>query len=187
MASHSEETFLGNRLEIDPSAWIAPNAVLVGQVSVAADASVWYGAVVRGDMEPVRIGRASNIQDLTIVHVDRGLPVEVGERVSIGHRSIVHACAIEDDALIGMGAVLLNGCRIGPGAVVTAGAVVREGFVVPAGTVAAGVPATLRGPVDEGLRERAVDAARTYVAMSRGYRGRVLGGGPHGGEGSCAS
>lgn len=169
------------RLEIHPSAWIAPGAVLVGDVAVAEDASIWYGCVLRGDLEPVRVGRASNIQDLTLVHVDRRLPAIIGDKVTVGHRCVIHGCVIEDEALIGMGAVLLSGSRIGRGALVAAGAVVREGFEVPAGAVAAGVPAQIKGNVDETLRARILQGVDDYLACAAGYREGRLGGGPHGG------
>jgi carbonic anhydrase/acetyltransferase-like protein (isoleucine patch superfamily) len=176
-----EHPLLPNRLEIHPRAWIAPGAVLVGEVAVAEDASIWYGCVLRGDLEPVRVGRATNIQDLTLVHVDRRLPAIIGDRVTIGHRCVIHGCVIEDEALIGMGTVLLSGSRIGRGALVAAGAVVREGFEVPAGGVAAGVPAQIKGRVDETLRARILQGVEDYLACAAGYREGRLGGGPHGG------
>lgn len=162
------------RLDVAPSAWIAPGAVLAGRVTLADRASVWFGCVIRGDLEPVSIGADSNVQDLTVVHVDRGRPVVVGERVTIGHRCIVHGCEIGDDALIGMGAVVLSGATVGRGALVAAGAVVREGFVVPPGAIAAGVPAAIRGEVDDELRARILNGAESYVAAAEAYRsGRV--------------
>ena len=168
-------------LELHADAWVAPGAVVVGRVRLGADASVWYGCVLRGDLAPITVGSASNVQDLTVIHVDAGQPVSIGDRVTIGHRCVIHGCTIEDEALIGMGAVLLSGCRIGRGALIAAGAVVREGFVVPAETVAAGVPAILRGPVTPALRERTLGGVATYVASARAYRSGRLGGGPHGG------
>jgi carbonic anhydrase/acetyltransferase-like protein (isoleucine patch superfamily) len=180
--AHDEpEALSATRLDVHPTAWIAPGAVVVGDVQIAADASVWYGCVLRGDLEPIRIGRATNVQDLTVVHVDRGQPAIVGERVTIGHRAVIHGCTIEDEALIGMGAVLLSGCRIGRGALVAAGSLVREGFEVPPGRIAAGVPAVLRGPVDEALAARARAGVETYRRAAAGYRDGRLGGGPHGG------
>jgi len=162
------------RLTVPASAWIAPGAVLAGDVALGEHSSVWFGCVLRGDLEPIRIGRDSNVQDLTVVHVDRGMPVDVGDRVTIGHRAVIHGCTIGDDVLIGMGAIVLSGARVGSGALVAAGAVVREGFEVPEGAVVAGVPARVRGRVDEGLRERIRDGAASYVAASTAYRhGRV--------------
>ena len=159
------------RVAIGPDAWVAPNATLVGRVTLGARASVWYGCVLRGDLEPIGIGDESNVQDLTVVHVDRGFPVVVGKRVTIGHRAVIHGCAVEDDAVIGMGAVLLTGSRVGPGALVAAGAVLREGFVVPPGAIAAGVPATIRGEVGEDLRRRFHEGVASYLRLATHSRG----------------
>ncbi len=180
-ALDSRDGSFRNRFEIHASAWIAPNAVVVGEVTLAARASVWYGCVLRGDIAPIRIGEETNIQDLTVVHVDRGCPVELGARVTVGHRAVVHGCVVEDDALIGMGAILLSGCRIGKGALIAAGAVVREGFEVPAGRIAAGVPARLLGEVEDSHVRRSAAGAASYVSLSRAYREGQAGGGPHGG------
>ena len=169
------------RLELHESSWIAPGAIVVGDVTLGPEVSVWYGCVVRGDLEPIRVGAGSNIQDLTLVHVDHGLGVTIGERVTVGHRCIIHGCEIGDDALIGMGAVILSGATIGAGAVVAAGAVVREGFHVPAGTLAAGVPAILKGPVKPEFSERARRGVHTYIRSAADYREGRLGGGPFGG------
>jgi carbonic anhydrase/acetyltransferase-like protein (isoleucine patch superfamily) len=169
-------------LDLDPSAWIAPGAIVVGRVRLGPDASIWYGSVLRGDLEPIAIGRATNVQDLTVIHVDRGFPVTLGERVTVGHRAILHGCTVGDGALVGMGAILLSGCRIGAGALVAAGAVVREGFEVPPGAIAAGVPATVRGGVDEATRRRIEDGVDTYVQSAAGYRDGILGLGPHAGR-----
>ena len=120
-------------IRIDPTAFIAPGAVVLGDVTLAARASVWYGAVLRGDMAPIVLGEASNIQDGTIVHVDEDKPARIGARVGVGHRAILHGCTVEDDCLIGMGSILLNDVWIGAGSVVAAGAVVPEGTRIPPG------------------------------------------------------
>jgi carbonic anhydrase/acetyltransferase-like protein (isoleucine patch superfamily) len=125
---------------IHPSAFIAPGAVVLGDVTLGRDASIWYNCVVRGDMAPIRIGEETNIQDLTVVHVDEGVPCTVGRRVGVGHRAILHGCTIEDEVLVGMGAVLLNGVSVGSGSVVGAGAVLPEGMHVPVGSLVLGVP-----------------------------------------------
>ncbi len=166
-------------LSVDPTAWVAPGAVVVGNVSVGSRSSIWFGCVVRGDLEPVRIGDRTNVQDLTLIHVDRGHPVEIGDDVTIGHRAVIHGCRIGDGALIGMGAVLLSGSRIGNGALVGAGAVVPEGFEVPDEAVAVGVPVRLRGLVDDELRERVSAGAESYVEAAESYRDGRLGGGPY--------
>jgi carbonic anhydrase/acetyltransferase-like protein (isoleucine patch superfamily) len=167
--------FLPTSLELDPTAWVAPGAVLVGRVQLGAKASVWYGCVLRGDLEPITVGEASNVQDGTVVHVDAGFPARIGARVTIGHRCVIHGCTVEDEALVGMGAVLLTGCRIGRGALVAAGAVVLEGFDVPDGAVVAGVPGKIRGQVSPAIRARALGGAETYVACADAYRRGELG------------
>lgn len=180
--TRDREALSATALRIDRSAWVAPGAVVVGDVSIGPRSSVWYGCVVRGDLEPITIGCESNIQDLTLVHVDRDLPAVIGDRVTIGHRCVVHGCTVGDEALVGMGAVLLSGCRIGEGALVAAGAVVREGFEIPAGRLAAGVPARVIGTVDDAMRKRILGGAATYVESARRYATGELGGGPHDGR-----
>jgi carbonic anhydrase/acetyltransferase-like protein (isoleucine patch superfamily) len=167
---------------VDPTAWIAPGATVVGDVTLGPSSSVWYGCVLRGDLAPIRIGAETNIQDLVLVHVDVDLPSLVGDRVTVGHHCVVHGCEVGDDALIGMGAVLLNGCRIGRGAVVAAGAVVREGFHVPDGALAVGVPAKIRGAVTPELRARMQEGVARYVEGAAEYRSGRRGGGPYGGR-----
>lgn len=176
----SSKRLLPTELDVHPESWIAPNAVVVGRVTLGRRCSVWYGCVLRGDLEPISVGADSNIQDLTLVHVDEDFPVTIGERVTVGHRCVVHGCRIDDDALIGMGAVLLNGCRIGRGALVAAGAVVLEGFVVPDGAFVAGVPAKVRGEVDEEMKARVREGVEDYLACTEGYRSGLLGGGERG-------
>jgi len=175
------ERMLPTRLTLHPTAFVAPNAVLVGEVTLAAESSVWFACVLRGDLEPVQVGAGTNVQDGAVIHVDRGMPAVLGARVTIGHRCVIHGCRIEDDALVGMGAVVLSGARVGVGALVAAGALVREGFEVPAGTIAAGVPARVLGPLSDELRERAASGVRTYIDAARAYAAGELGGGPHGG------
>jgi len=172
---------LANRLRIHESAWIAPSAVVVGDVTVGAGSSIWYGCVLRADLEPIAIGDGTNVQDLTVVHVDDRLPTTIGHRVTIGHRCVIHGATIEDEALIGMGAVLLSGSRIGKGALVAAGSVVKEGFEVPPGAIVAGVPAKIRGEVDAGLRQRVLQGVEVYERSAVAYREGRVGGGPHGG------
>jgi carbonic anhydrase/acetyltransferase-like protein (isoleucine patch superfamily) len=134
----------GQRPTIDPAAFVADGATVAGAVTLAAGVSIWFGCVVRAEAAPIVIGRDTNLQDLTVVHTDAAFPTTVGERVTVGHRALLHGCTVEDDALIGMGAIVLNGAVVGAGAVVAAGAVVREGTRIPPGTLAAGVPATIK-------------------------------------------
>ncbi|MEV0537483.1 gamma carbonic anhydrase family protein [Kitasatospora sp. NPDC050463] len=129
---------------VDPTAFVAPNAVVVGAVTVGAGASLWYGAVIRGDAESITVGAGSNIQDNCTLHADLGFPLVIGERVSVGHNAVLHGCVIEDDVLVGMNSTVLNGARIGAGSLVAAGAVVPQGMQVPPASLVAGVPAKVR-------------------------------------------
>ncbi|MFO0907533.1 MAG: gamma carbonic anhydrase family protein [Isosphaeraceae bacterium] len=158
------------RPQIDPTAWIASNAVVLGNVILEPDASLWYGCVARGDTERIAVGAESNIQDLTMLHADPGFPCRVGRRVSVGHRVILHGCEIEDDALIGMGAILLNGARVGRGSLIGAGALLTEGFEVPPGSLVLGVPGRVIRPLDDEARKRMEHTWRHYVALARRHR-----------------
>jgi gamma-carbonic anhydrase len=137
--------FEGKMPVIHPDAWVAPTAVVVGDVEIGALSSVWYHCVLRGDTNIMRIGARTNIQDGTIVHVMRDThPTVIGDDVTIGHGAVVHGTTIENRCLIGMGAILLNGCRIGTGSIVAAGALVPEGMIVPPGSMVMGMPARVR-------------------------------------------
>jgi carbonic anhydrase/acetyltransferase-like protein (isoleucine patch superfamily) len=127
--------------QIHPSAWIADNATVIGDVSLAAGASVWYGAVLRGDTAPIHIGAGSNVQDNSVLHTDAGLPLNVGANVTIGHQVMLHGCTIGDGSLIGIQAVILNGAKIGRNCLVGAGALVTEGREFPDGSLIIGSPA----------------------------------------------
>ena len=157
-------------IKIHATAFIAPGAVVLGDVTLAARVSVWYGAVLRGDADAIVIGEATNLQDGTVVHVDAGLPTRIGARVGVGHRAIVHGCTVEDDCLIGMGSVLLNGVHIGTGSVVAAGAVLPEGTRVPPGSLVVGVPARVTRSVDDALRERIRETWQHYVVEAERHR-----------------
>lgn len=139
----------GRTPELDPSAFVAPGARLIGDVRLGEGASVWYNAVLRADSAEIVIGAGSNLQDNVSVHVDRGRPAILGENVSVGHNAVVHACTIGDGSLIGMGSVVLSGAVIGEGCLVAGGAVVLEGTVVPDGSLVAGVPAKVRRPLTD--------------------------------------
>jgi carbonic anhydrase/acetyltransferase-like protein (isoleucine patch superfamily) len=148
---------------IDPTAFIAQGAIVLGDVVIGSGSSVWYNSVLRGDTDRITIGANTNIQDLSMIHADLGVPCVVGNRVTIGHRVILHGCVVEDDCLIGMGAVLLNGVRIGSGSVIGAGALVLENTEVPPGSLVLGFPAKVVRPVDESMRSRIEHAWRHYV------------------------
>jgi carbonic anhydrase/acetyltransferase-like protein (isoleucine patch superfamily) len=155
---------------IHHTAFIASTAAVMGDVTLGAESSVWYGAVLRGDMAPIVIGAQTNIQDGGVVHVDEGVPCIVGNRVGVGHRVILHGCTVADDCLIAMGSILLNGVSVGPGSVVAAGAVVPEGMQVPPGSLVMGVPARIVRSVDAALANRAAATWKHYVEEARAHR-----------------
>lgn len=157
----------GHEPVLADSAWLAPGATLVGDVQLADRASVWYGAVLRSDSEPIRIGAGSNVQDNCVIHVDRGFPATLGEGVSVGHGAVLHGCTVEDGCLIGMSATVLNGARIGAGSLVAAGALVLEGTVVPPGSLVAGVPAKVRRELSEDEARHLEANAAVYVELAR--------------------
>lgn len=134
-------TVNGHTPRIDPDAFIAEDVVIAGDVTIGAGSSIWFGCVLRSEMSHIVIGRDTNIQDLTVMHTDLGQPAIVGDRVTVGHRAVLHGCTVEDDVLVGMGAVVLNGARVGAGALVAAGALVREHSDIPPMSLVAGVPA----------------------------------------------
>ena len=154
----------------DPTSWVAPNATLVGSVTIGANASVFYGAVLRGDTDQIIVGAGSNLQDNVTVHTDAGLVMSVGEGVSVGHGAILHGCTVEDDCLIGMGATVLNRAVIGAGSLVAAGAVVLEGAVIPPGSLVAGVPARVVRSLSDDERAGLVDNARRYLGYAEAHR-----------------
>jgi carbonic anhydrase/acetyltransferase-like protein (isoleucine patch superfamily) len=158
-------------LKIHPTAFIAPTAAVMGDVTVGENASLWYQTVVRGDMAPIIIGSDSNIQDGAIVHVDEEVPCTVGQRVAVGHRVILHGCTVADDCLIGMGSVLLNGVTVGAGSVIAAGAVIPEGMQIPPKSLVMGVPGRIIRAVDSALAERVKETWTHYVEEARAHRG----------------
>ena len=163
-------TFDGYAPTVDPTAFVAGNATLIGRVTLGKDSSVFYGAVLRGDTDSISIGDGSNVQDNVSMHTDAGIQLVVGKGVSIGHNAVVHGCVIEDDCLIGMGAVVLNRAIIGTGSLVAAGAVVLEDTMVPAGSLVAGVPAKVRRALtDEEIAGIRSNAAR-YVDLATKHR-----------------
>jgi carbonic anhydrase/acetyltransferase-like protein (isoleucine patch superfamily) len=160
----------GHRPEVSGDAFVAPAAVVVGRVRIGARSSVWYGTVLRGDDEDIVVGQDSNIQDLSLIHADPGYPAVVGDRVTVGHRAIVHGATVEDDVLVGMGAILLNGARIGSGSVVAAGAVVTPGTEVPEGSLVAGLPAKVIREARDGDRAMIQHGFQSYVKKSGVHR-----------------
>jgi carbonic anhydrase/acetyltransferase-like protein (isoleucine patch superfamily) len=155
--------------QVADSAYLAPNTTVLGDVTVGQESSIWYGSVVRGDSERIIIGDQTNVQDLCVLHADPGEPCRLGDRVTVGHGAIVHAATVEDDVLVGMRAVILNGASIGRGSLIAAGAIVTAGTVVPPGSVVAGTPAVVRGPVQAKHTEMIRHAAEHYVRATRAF------------------
>ncbi|MET9483893.1 gamma carbonic anhydrase family protein [Streptomyces sp. NPDC006638] len=160
----------GKYPRIDPGAFLAPTCVVVGEVTVAAGASVWYHTVLRADCGPILLGPDCNIQDNCTLHSDPGSPLSVGARVSVGHNAVLHGCVVEDDVLIGMGATVLNGAHIGTGSLIAAQALVPQGMRVPPGSMVAGVPAKVRRRLTEEEKEGIKLNAAVYTDLSKLHR-----------------
>jgi carbonic anhydrase/acetyltransferase-like protein (isoleucine patch superfamily) len=160
----------GREPEIHAEAFVAPTSSVIGDVTIQAGASVWYGAVLRGDVERISVGARSNIQDNCTLHADPGFPVTVGERVSVGHNAVVHGATVGDDCLIGMGATVLNGAVIGAGSLVAAQALVPQGMQVPPGSLVAGVPAKVRRELTEEERRGVTLNGTSYAELATAHR-----------------
>jgi carbonic anhydrase/acetyltransferase-like protein (isoleucine patch superfamily) len=164
------KTFQGKTPAVADDAYVAAGAVLIGQVTLGAGASVWFNAVLRADNEPIVVGACSNVQDNCTLHVDPGLPCIVGSHVTIGHNAVVHACTVEDNVLVGMHATILSGARVGRDSIVGANALVPENAQIPPGSLAVGIPArvvrALRPDEIEGIRR----SAGSYAARAQTYR-----------------
>ncbi|QLY33425.1 gamma carbonic anhydrase family protein [Nocardia huaxiensis] len=161
--------------QIDEAAWIAPNATVIGRVKIAAEANIWYSAVLRGDLEDITVGERTNIQDGCVLHADPGFPLTVGAGVSVGHNAILHGCTIGDDVLVGMGATVLNGAVIGAGCLIAANALIPEGAQIPPGSLVAGVPGKVRRELGEAELDRIKLNAAVYLHNTSLHRdGQVL-------------
>ncbi|HZV77136.1 MAG TPA: gamma carbonic anhydrase family protein [Candidatus Babeliales bacterium] len=167
--------YRGKRPKIDPSAFVAPSAVLIGDVEVGPQSSIWFGTVLRGDNGPIRIGARTSIQDNAVVHVSKGGSTLVGDDVTVGHCAVMEDCKIEAHALIGSNATLLNGSTIGEGALIAAGSVVAERAAIPARVVAAGAPASVKKTLEGNAAEWIEVAAQEYVKLSRTYLAQSIG------------
>jgi carbonic anhydrase/acetyltransferase-like protein (isoleucine patch superfamily) len=159
--------------QIDSSAWVADNATLIGRVTLGPGASVWYGAVLRADNEPIVIGARSNVQDGAVLHTDPGRPLAVGEGVTIGHHAMLHGCTVGDGSLVGIQAVLLNGAMIGRGSIVGAGALVTEDKAFADGSLIVGSPATLKRTLTPEQIAALRRIAEGYVERARRYRSEL--------------
>jgi carbonic anhydrase/acetyltransferase-like protein (isoleucine patch superfamily) len=162
--------FDGSAPTVDPSAWVAPNATLIGRVTLGADASVFFGAVLRADISTIDVGAGTNLQDGVIVHADPDFPTTIGGNVTVGHAATLHGCTVEDGALIAIGAIVLNGAVIGASSLVGAGALVTPGTVIPPRSLVLGSPAKVRRELtDDEIAANAANSAR-YVVLARRYR-----------------
>lgn len=165
------ESFNGAMPAIDSTAWVHPQAVIIGRVILGPKVSVWPGAVLRGDIEPIEIGEESSIQDLCIAHTSRGVcAVRIGKRVVVGHRVILHGTTVGDDALVGMGSILLDGSVLGEGSILAAGALLAEGAKIPPGKLAAGLPARVIRDVTEAEQQRIRDGSKIYLELMEAYQ-----------------
>ena len=164
--------FEGHSPKVAETAFVAPTAVLLGDVEVGEGASIWFGAALRGDMGPIRVGAESNIQDNVVIHAETETGTVLEERVTVGHGAILHDCWVGRSSLIGMGAVVLDGARVGPESIVGAGSVVREGFEVPARTLAVGTPAANKKTIEGTAAEWIERGAQDYIDLVKRYRGR---------------
>ncbi len=156
--------------QLAASAWVAPSAQVMGRVELAEDASIWFGAILRGDNELIRIGRGSNIQDGCVLHTDLGWPLTVGEFVTVGHQATLHSCTVEDGALIGMQAVVLNGARIGANCLVGAGSLVTAGSEFEPGSLVVGSPAKVVRALTPAQIQRMREGAAHYVVNAQRFR-----------------
>ena len=155
---------------VDRSVFIAPGAIVVGDVTLGPNTSVWFNAVLRGDTSSIRVGDGSNIQDTAVLHADPGFPCQIGRDVTIGHAAVVHGATVEDNVLIGIRAVVLNGAQIGSGSVIAAGALVTEAQQVPPNSVVMGVPGKVVAETSEAHRKQIRHAADHYVQAQAEYR-----------------
>ena len=163
----------GLRPQVHPDAYIAPTAVLIGDVHIAAGASVWFGAVLRGDEAPITVGEGANIQDNVVVHCAENLPTIIESNATVGHSAQLEGCVVEQGALVGMGATMLQRSRLGKGSMLAAGAVLQEGEHIPPGQMAAGVPAKIKKPLDGSSQRWVATSAQHYRDRAIRYRAEL--------------
>ena len=155
--------------QIHPDAWVAPTAVVIGRVVVEAGANIWFGVVIRGDNEEIRIGAGSNVQENSVLHTDPGAPLTIGPNCTIGHKAMLHGCTVEEGSLIGMGATVLNHAVIGAGSLVGASALVTEGKAIPPGSLVMGAPGKVVRELDIAAKARLIASAEGYQANARRF------------------
>jgi carbonic anhydrase/acetyltransferase-like protein (isoleucine patch superfamily) len=152
--------------DVHPTSWVAPNAVLAGEVRLGEQASVWYSAVVRADLSPISIGARSNIQDGSVLHADPAMPLSVGADVTVGHRAVLHGCTIHDNVLVGMGSIVMNGAVVGSDSIIAAGTLIPEGLVIPPGSLVLGAPGKVRRETTSDERLLIGVSAGEYVKLA---------------------
>lgn len=160
---------MDDNLSFDPTIFIAPTAVILGEVTIGKHSSIWFNTIIRGDVEQISIGENTNIQDASILHADIGEPVTVGSNVTVGHCGLIHASTVEDNCLIGIGAKILNGCVIGEYSIIGAGAIVTEGTRIPPYSLVLGIPGKIVGQVDERLKKRIEKHCQDYLELKEQY------------------
>lgn len=166
---------LAQNPHIADTAWVAPSVELIGDVSLGESSSIWYAVVVRADTETISIGAGSNIQDGSVLHADPGIPLQVGDQVTVGHRVVLHGCTIADQVLVGMGAIVMNRARIGAGSIIGAGAVVTQGTEVPPGSLVLGAPAKVVRQISAAEREAIIANADRYRQHAAAHRDAISG------------
>ena len=164
----------GKAPRMHETAWAAETAVLIGDVELDAAASIWFGAVLRGDNEVITVGKQSNVQDNAVLHTDRGFPLSIGDGCTIGHKAMLHGCIIGENTLVGMGATILNGARIGKNCLIGANALITEGKVIPDNSLVVGAPGKVVRELDDGAIARLRKSAETYVQKARLYRTHLI-------------
>lgn len=163
-------TYLDKKPQVAEGVFVAENAAVMGDVTLAEGASVWFGAAIRGDEDSITVGEGSNVQDNATLHATRGYPVKIGKGVTVGHNAVVHGCILEDDVLVGMGAVVLNGAVVGEGSIIGAGALVKEGTVIPPRSLCVGVPCRVVRELTEEAVEGNRKNALEYQKLGREYQ-----------------
>jgi len=166
--------FDGRQPRLGHLVWVAPTAVIIGDVTLADEASVWWGAVLRGDNDPIVIGAQSNVQDGAVLHTDAGAPLSLGQQVTVGHRAVLHGCSVDDGTLIGIGAIVLNHARIGAGSLIGAGALIPEGKEIPSGVLVLGNPGKVVRALSDEEQARLRRGAFHYAAKARLYGEALL-------------
>lgn len=162
--------FQGKRPQVHPDSFVAPTAVLIGDVRVASGASIWFGAVLRADQAPIVVGEGSNVQDNAVIHVGRDLGTEIGRDVTVGHGALLEGCVVEDGCVVGMGAIMLQRSRLGAASMLAAGAVVVEDQAIPSGSLAMGVPAAVKKQIEGASAHWLTYAAARYREVASEYR-----------------